>query len=74
MADVIKTYLPPEYPYAVIGGNRMIKSDDFDDTIDVIPVADPNMFSMAQRIQLAQTQLQLATSAPQLHNIKEAYR
>jgi hypothetical protein len=52
----------------------MIKSDDFDDTIDVIPVADPNMFSMAQRIQLAQTQLQLATSAPQLHNIKEAYR
>jgi hypothetical protein len=74
LADVIKTYLPPEYPYAVIGGNRMIKSDDFDDTIDVIPVADPNMFSMAQRIQLAQTQLQLATSAPQLHNIKEAYR
>ena len=74
LADVIKTYLPSEYPYAVIGGNRMIKSDDFDDTIDVIPVADPNMFSMAQRIQLAQTQLQLATSAPQLHNIKEAYR
>ena len=74
LANVIKTYLPSDYPYQVVGGDRSVKVTDFDDAIDIIPVADPNMFSMAQRIQLAQTQLQMATSAPQLHNIKEAYR
>ena len=74
LANVIKTYLPSDYPYQVVGGDRSIKVTDFDEAIDIIPVADPNMFSMAQRIQLAQTQLQMATSAPQLHNIKEAYR
>ena len=74
LADVIKTYLPDEYPYQVVGADRSIKQSDFDDRVDIIPVADPNIFSMAQRIQLAQTQLQLATSAPQLHNVKEAYK
>jgi len=74
LANVVKTYLPSDYPYAVVGGDRSIKVTDFDEAVDIIPVADPNMFSMAQRIQLAQTQLQMATSAPQLHNIKEAYR
>ena len=73
LANVIQTYLPEEYPYAVVGGDRSIKQTDFDERVDIIPVADPNIFSMAQRIQLAQTQLQLATSAPQLHNVKEAY-
>ena len=38
---------------------------DFDERIDILPVADPNIFSMSQRITLAQTQLQLATSNPQ---------
>ena len=74
LADVIKTYLPDEYPYQVVGADRSIKQSDFNDQVDIIPVADPNIFSMAQRIQLAQTQLQLATSAPQLHNVKEAYK
>ena len=73
LAKVIQSYLPEEYPYQVVGGDRNIKQSDFDDRVDVIPVADPNIFSMSQRIQLAQTQLQLATSAPQLHDVKEAY-
>ena len=73
LAKVIQSYLPEEYPYQVVGGDRSIKQSDFDDRVDVIPVADPNIFSMSQRIQLAQTQLQLATSAPQLHDVKEAY-
>ena len=67
-------YLPPEYPYDVIGGQRNIKQTDFDDRIDIIPVADPNIFSMSQRITLAQTQLQIATSNPQLHNMYQIYR
>ena len=69
LAKVISQYLPPEYPYDVVGGARNIKQVDFDDRIDVIPVADPNIFSMSQRITMAQTQLQLATSNPQIHNL-----
>jgi len=74
LAKVFGTYLPPVYPYSVYGGNRLIKIADFSDEVDVIPVADPNIFSMAQRVTLAQTQLQIAQSAPQLHNIREAFR
>tara|TARA_B100000927_G_scaffold13481_1_gene10664 strand:+ start:1567 stop:3894 length:2328 start_codon:yes stop_codon:yes gene_type:complete len=74
LAKVFGTYLPPIYPYSVYGGNRLIKMADFSDEVDVIPVADPNIFSMAQRVTLAQTQLQIAQSAPQLHNVREAYR
>ena len=74
LADVFKTYLPPEYPYDVVGGQRNIKQTDFDDRVDIIPVADPNIFSQTQRISMAQTELQLATSNPQIHNLYEAYR
>ena len=74
LARIFKDNLPPEYPYDVEGGNRMIKAEDFDNRVDVIPVSDPNIFSMAQRVTLAQTQLQLAQSNPQLHNLHSAYR
>ena len=74
LADVFKTYLPPTYPYDVVGGQRNVKLSDFDDRVDIIPIADPNIFSQSQRISLAQTQLQLATSNPQIHNLYQAYR
>jgi len=74
LARVFGEYLPPEYPYEVVGGERTIKAKDFDGRVDVIPVSDPNIFSMAQRVTLAQTELQLAQSAPDLHNMYEAYR
>ena len=74
LAEVFKTYLPPEYPYDVVGGQRNIKVSDFDDKIDILPIADPNIFSQSQRITLAQTELQLAMSNPQMHNLYEAYR
>jgi hypothetical protein len=74
LAKVFQLYLPPQYPYMVIGGNQMIKQADFDERVDVLPVSDPNIFSMAQRVTLAQQQLQLANAAPQLHNLREAYR
>ena len=66
--------LPPEYPYDVYGGPRQIKSADFDNRVDILPVADPNIMSMAQRVMLAQNQLQIAQSNPQMHNLHEAYR
>ena len=74
LARVFKLYLPPVYPYDVVGGQRQIMQTDFDDRVDILPVADPNIFSQTQRISLAQTELQLATSNPQLHNQYEVYR
>ena len=62
------------YPYDVYGGPREIKAADFDNRVDILPVADPNIMSMAQRVTLAQTQLQIASSNPQMHNLHEAYR
>ena len=74
LANIVSKYLPPEYPYDVVGGARNIKQADFDDRIDIVPIADPNIFSMSQRITLAQTQLQIATANPQLHNMYQIYR
>jgi len=74
LATVFGTYLPPSYPYAVPGGDKMIKMMDFGPEVDVIPVADPNIFSLSQRITLASQQLQVAQSNPQLHNLREAYK
>jgi hypothetical protein len=74
LARVFKLYLPPVYPYDVIGGQNQIKQTDFDDRVDILPVADPNIFSQTQRISLAQTEMQLAASNPQIHNQYEVYR
>ena len=73
LAGVFKTYLPPEYPYDVVGAQRNVKVTDFDDKVDIVPVADPNIFSQSQRISMAQTELQLAQANPQLHNLYEAF-
>ena len=74
LARIFSEHLPPEYPYDVAGASRVVKAEDFDDRVDVIPVSDPNIFSMAQRVTLAQTQLQLAQSNPEVHNLHFAYR
>ena len=74
LARLFASTLPPEYPYNVEGGNRMIKAEDFDDRVDIQPVSDPNIFSSSQRIMMAQTQLQLAQANPEIHNQYEAYR
>jgi len=73
LAGVFKTYLPPDYPYDVVGAQRNVKVTDFDDKVDIVPVADPNIFSQSQRISMAQTELQLAQANPQLHNLYEAF-
>ena len=74
LSRVFKLYLPPIYPYDVVGGQRQIKQLDFDDRVDILPVADPNIFSQTQRISLAQTEMQLAASNPAIHNQYEVYR
>ena len=74
LAENFATYLPKAYPYDIVGGQREIFASDFDNRIDIIPIADPNIFSQTQRISLAQTELQMAMSNPQIHNVYEAYR
>ena len=74
LAKIFSESLAPDYPYDVVGGVRAIKTADFDEKIDILPVSDPTIFSMSQRVTLAQTQLQLAQAAPQMHNMYEAYR
>jgi len=75
LAKIFKDFTAPRYPYEV-GDNAVpsIKTSDFDERIDIMPVSDPNIFSMSQRVTLAQTQLQMAQSDPQSHNLYEAYK
>jgi hypothetical protein len=75
LAKVFRDFLPQRYPYDV-SDNAVpsIKSTDFDNRVDIMPVSDPNIFSMSQRVTLAQTQLQMAQSDPKSHNIYEAYK
>ena len=74
LARIFRDNLPPMYPYEVAGAPQDVKITDFDARVDVLPVSDPNIFSMSQRIALAQQQLQLAQSNPQMHNLYQAYR
>ena len=74
LSKVFATYLPPIYPYSVYGADQAVKQTDFDDRVDVIPVADPNIMSMAQKVTLANENLKIAMSNPLIHNLREAYR
>tara|TARA_R110001632_G_scaffold178990_1_gene298814 strand:- start:1380 stop:3782 length:2403 start_codon:yes stop_codon:yes gene_type:complete len=74
LARVMSESLPQEYPYSVAGSDTSVMASDFDDRVDVVPVSNPNIFSQSQRIALAQTKLQLATQAPELHDMHEIYR
>ena len=77
LAKVFSEFLPPVYPYETGSGQREIKAQDFDKRVDVIPVSDPNIFSMSQRVVMAQELLQMVQSNPEIHGplgIYEAYR
>ena len=77
LAKVFGEYLPPSYPYSTSNGNQTIKAMDFDERVDVLPVSDPNTFSMSQRVMMAQELLRTVQSNPEIHGptgIYEAYR
>ena len=74
LAKNFVTYLPNMYPYDVVGGQNQIFRSDFDAKVDIVPVADPNIFSQTQRISIAQAEMQIAMTNPQMHNIYHAYR
>ena len=74
LADLNAENLPDEFSFAQAGAAEIIYRTDFDDRIDIVPVSDPNIFSTAQRIAQAQAVLEMARSAPQLHDLYEAYK
>ena len=67
-------YLPEQFEFAISGVTTKIFSTDFDSTIDIVPVSDPNVFSTAQRIAQAQSVLQLSQSAPQLYDMYDTHK
>ena len=73
LAQVFKEYLPPEYPYAIAGGNAQIKLQDFDDRIDIFPISNPDIFSQSQRIAMAQEMMALVQSNPEVHGPNGTY-
>ena len=70
---IIADYTPDEYEYDPVDANRRAKKEDYD-SVDVIPVSDPNAATMAQKIVQYQAVLQLAQSAPQLYNLPLLHR
>ena len=77
LARVIKESPVKAYPYMIANGQQQLMATDFDDRIDILPVSDPNIFSMSQRVMMAQEMLQMVQSNPQIHGpmgIYNAYR
>ena len=72
LTGIVRDFGPTEYPYQIEG--QELVAEDFDDRIDVIPVADPNASTTAQRIMQYQAALQLAQQAPQMYNMAELHR
>lgn len=73
LKQIIRDFMPPDYSYVPVGGNRAAKQEDYD-LVEVIPVSDPNAATMAQRIMQYQAALQLAQGAPQIYNLPQLHR
>ena len=74
IAKLDAEYMPEQLEFSVAGANAFIYARDFDERVDIIPVSDPNIFSTAQRIAQAQAILEMANSAPELHDRYNAYK
>jgi hypothetical protein len=73
LAEIIHDFTDPDYPYETDAGEG-IKTEDFDDRIDIVPVSDPNASTMAQRIMQYQAALQLAAQAPNMYDMPLLHR
>jgi hypothetical protein len=73
LKQIIRDYMPPDYSYIPVGGDRAAKQEDYD-LVEVIPVSDPNAATMAQRIMQYQAALQLAQGAPQIYDLPHLHR
>ena len=73
LKGIIAAYTPAEYSYEPEEGSRKAKRSDYD-SVDVIPVSDPNAATMAQKIVQYQAVIQLAQGAPQIYDLPYLHR
>ena len=73
LVGIVKDFTEPEYPYET-DEEESIKTEDFDNRVDVLPVSDPNAATMAQRIMQYQAAMQLAQTSPEMYNLPELHR
>jgi len=73
LVGIVKDFTEPAYPYEM-DEEEFIKTSDFDNRVDILPVSDPNAATMAQRIMQYQAAMQLAQSSPEMYNLPELHR
>jgi len=73
LKSIIRDYAPTEYDFDPESGDRMARQSDYD-SVDVIPVSDPNSSTMAQRIMQYQAVMQMAQGAPQIYDLPYLHR
>ena len=73
LAKIIKDDTPSSYAYEPSKGTPQVKRADYD-MVEVIPVANPNSSTMAQKVVQYQTVMQLAASAPQIYDVPELHK
>jgi len=73
LKSIIRDYAPTEYEFDPESGSRMARQSDYD-SVDVIPVSDPNSSTMAQRIMQYQAVMQMAQGAPQIYDLPYLHR
>ncbi|MDQ5880858.1 MAG: hypothetical protein QG616_688 [Pseudomonadota bacterium] len=76
ISEIVRDFMGQvPYPFRLkqreMGASRQ---QDYDDKVDVIPVADPNASTMAQRIMVMQAIIQLTQTAPNIYNLKNVHR
>jgi len=73
LKDIIRDYTDPDYKYDPASGTRGAKQDDYN-KVDLIPVADPNAATMAQKVVQYQAVMQMAQQNPAIYDLKELNR
>ena len=73
LKSIIRDYATTEYEFDPESGDRMARQSDYD-SVDVIPVSDPNSSTMAQRIMQYQAVMQMAQGAPQIYDLPYLHR
>jgi hypothetical protein len=74
LVGIMKDHAPEQYEYEVEGGDQFSPRKDYDDRVDIIPVANPNAATMAQRITTYQAIHQMSQTAPDVYDEVELHR
>jgi len=70
LKGIIRDFTDDEYTYEPTDGSKKVKQADYD-TVEVIPVSDPNAATMSQKVVQYQAVMQLAQANPQIYDMVE---